>query len=186
MDIKEVVRTLQGRSSVGPKYLSEPAPAEEQYLEAVKCALAVPDPRSLHPCRVVLVNDRKQLAGCFEAGAVDAGADQEQAAKARSKALKAPAIVAIIVRINEDSPAVPPFEQWMTCGAFLMNFMTVLELQGFGAKVVTGTSTRYRQVTNALCKEGEIIACWVMIGTPTEQRPTAPKREEAADFFSVF
>lgn len=138
---------LAQRHSVGAKYLTDPVPSEKDYSEAISAAIAAPNHLRDNQCRMALINDREKLADFFEAGAIQSGATQEEALKARSKAVKAPALLAMIVKIEENNSRVPVYEQWMTAGAFLMQFMDVLENKGFGLKVVSGSSTEYPDVS---------------------------------------
>lgn len=176
---------LAQRHSVGAKYLTDPVPSEKDYSEAISAAIAAPNHLRDNQCRMALINDREKLADFFEAGAIQSGATQEEALKARSKAVKAPALLAMIVKIEENNSRVPVYEQWMTAGAFLMQFMDVLENKGFGLKVVSGSSTEYPDVIKALCRKDEKVACWIMIGTST-QVPEGAKRANPADFFSAY
>lgn len=181
-----LLKTLQARFSVGAKFLSEPVPTKEQYLQAVKVALTAPDHRMLKPARFVLIDNQKKLADFFEARAVSAGASIDETTKIRSKALKAPAMVAVIAKIDNDNPRVPACEQWMTAGASACNFLMALELQGFAGKIVSGSSTHYADAVAALCKPGETIAAWIMIGSATEQAVYSQDRPNPEEFFSTF
>ncbi len=186
MDIEQFIKILQNRSSAAPKYLGEPAPTEEDYLEAIKCGLAAPDHKSLRPCRIVLIKDRAKMAAFFEAGALNAGADQKAAERARSKALKGAGLLAFMGKIDVNNEEVPAYEQWLASGAFLMNFITVLELKGFGLKVVTGSNIRWPEVTKPLCREGETLASWILVGPLTDNRPKPTEPVDASQYFSVF
>ena len=171
---------------MGAKYLTAPGPGKEAVLKAVACSLTAPDHGGLHPARIVEIADREKFADFFESGALDEGASEEDAKKARSKAIKAPSLFALVVRIHHDNVRVPPYEQWMTSGAFVSSFLTALEAQGFAGKIVSGSSTRYPDAVKALCREDEVIACWVMVGTPRNDIPVRGTRENAERFFSVY
>lgn len=83
-------------------------------------------------------------------------------------------MVAVVAKIDEHNERVPTYEQWMTVGAATSNFLAALELKGFAGKIVSGSSTHYRDAVDALCKKGEVIACWIMLGT-ANRMPRAPK-----------
>lgn len=185
MDQNFFSEKLSQRQSIGAKFLSDPVPSETDYLEALKAAVAAPNHLSTNQCRLVLINNREKLADFFEAGALNAGAPQEEARKTRSKALKAPALLALIVKIEEHNIKVPVYEQWMTAGAFLMQIINCLEDKNFSLKVVSGSSTQYADVVKALCKEGEQVSCWIMVGSAKE-KPDRAKRVDAEEFFSVY
>ncbi|MCD8338659.1 MAG: nitroreductase family protein [Burkholderiales bacterium] len=186
MDTDQFLKILQNRSSAAPKYLGDPPPNEEQLLEAVKCGLAAPDHKSLRPCRIVLIKNRAKMADFFEAGALNAGADQKEAERARTKALKGAGLLAFVVKIDINNEEVPAYEQWLACGAFLMNVVTALELQGFGLKVVTGSNVRWPEVTKPLCRPGETLACWIIVGTLTDARLKPKEPVDASHYLSVF
>ena len=163
-----VLERVTLRRSLGAKYLTTPAPSKEDYAEALTWAIAAPDHCHLSP-------------------ALADGADQEGAQRARSKALKAPAMVAVVAKIDEHNERVPTYEQWMTVGAATSNFLAALELKGFAGKIVSGSSTHYRDAVDALCKKGEVIACWIMLGTAKPDAPGAEVRsiyDELLTYFS--
>ena len=139
-----VLERVTLRRSLGAKYLTTPAPSKEDYAEALTWAIAAPDHCHLSPARFVVIEERQKFSDFFEAGALADGADQEGAQRARSKALKAPAMVAVVAKIDEHNERVPTHEQWMTVGAATSNFLAALELKGFAGKIVSGSSTHYR------------------------------------------
>ncbi|MEI3087786.1 MAG: nitroreductase family protein [Parasutterella sp.] len=121
-----VLERVTLRRSLGAKYLTTPAPTKEDYDEALTWAIAAPDHCRLSPARFVVIEERQKFADFFEAGALAEGADQEGAERARSKALKAPAMVAVVAKIDEHNARVPAYEQWMTVGAATSNFLAAL------------------------------------------------------------
>ncbi len=75
----------------------------------------------------------------------------------------------------------------MTVGAATSNFLAALELKGFAGKIVSGSSTHYRDAVDALCKKGEVITCWIMLGTAKPDAPGAEVRsiyDELLTYFS--
>ena len=171
-----VLERVTLRRSLGAKYLTTPAPSKEDYAEALTWAIAAPDHCHLSPARFVVIEERQKFADFFEG-----------AQRARSKALKAPAMVAVVAKIDEHNERVPTHEQWMTVGAATSNFLAALELKGFAGKIVSGSSTHYRDAVDALCKKGEVIACWIMLGTAKPDAPGAEVRsiyDELLTYFS--
>ena len=181
-----IIQQLQSRRSIGAKFLEVPVPEISQYLDAVKIALCQPDHKKLHPCRVVLIEDTAKLGLLFKQGALALGATIEEANKAQSKATKAPATLAFIAKIDETNPEVPIHEQWMTCGAFASSVLTSLELMGFGGKIVSGSSTTYPEVNQALCTSSERIIAWLMLGTPKVAENTPTERPDPQNYFSIW
>ena len=93
----------------------------------------------------------------------------------------------VVAKIDEHNERVPTHEQWMTVGAATSNFLAALELKGFAGKIVSGSSTHYRDAVDALCKKGEVIACWIMLGTAKPDAPGAEVRsiyDELLTYFS--
>ena len=55
--------------------------------------------------------------------------------------------------------------QW-GLGCTLSNFMNVLHLMGFGAKLLSGRKAADPEIARALCEDGETLVGWIVIGTP--------------------
>lgn len=164
----ELLELLALRYSVGPKYLAPPGPSAGQWAHAADLALRAPDHGGLRPFRFVVVGDgqREALAGLFAAGAVQRGQGAEEVARARARAFNGPGLAALVARVSEDAPEVPPHEQWMCVGAALMNLMNALHLMGFGAKALSGASVSDPAVHAAFCGPGERLASWIIAGRP--------------------
>jgi hypothetical protein len=138
----ELLDLLALRHSVGPKNLASPGPTAEQWARAAQLALRAPDHGGLRPFRLVVVGDsqRDALAELFAVGAFQRGQGAEEVERARARAFNGPGLAALVARVRNDVPDVPPHEQWMCVGAALMNALNALHLMGFGAKALSGAS----------------------------------------------
>lgn len=165
---ESLIASLANRYSVGPKYLTYPAPDFAQLESAAMLASRAPDHGTLHPFRFVMIEpgQRPRLAELFAADAGQRGLNAEQIKRARERAMNGPALLAMVVLIRTDVPEVPPHEQWLCAGAGLMNFLNGLHLMGFAAKVLSGPSVRNPQIAAAFCKPEESLSAWILAGTP--------------------
>ncbi len=171
----DLLGLLTLRYSVGPKVLAPPGPSAAQWSQAADLALRAPDHGGLRPFRFVVVGDeqRPALAELFAAGARQRGQAAEDVERARGRAFNGPGLSALVARVRDDVPDVPPHEQWLCVGAALMNFLNALHLMGFGAKALSGASVSDPAVHAAFCGPEERLASWVIAGRPT--RAAHPK-----------
>ena len=164
-----VLEHLALRYSVGPKYLSEPAPSQAQLLQAATVALRAPDHGGLAPFRFVQVgaHQRERLAELFAQDAARRGHAADEVERARRRAHNGPALLALVGRIKPGVDDVPEHEQWLCIGAGLMNFLNAMHLQGFGAKTLSGASVQDPVIRQAFCEPDEVLLAWIVAGTPT-------------------
>ena len=168
-DPNPLLHALQARRSLGPRGLGEPAPPPEDLQRAAELAMRAPDHQGLRPFRFVHVgaDERAALGELFARAAAGQGKGTDGVAEARRRAHTGPALLAVVARIRDDVPDVPPHEQWLTVGAGVMNLLNALHLMGHAAKVLGGSAARADLVRRAFCHEGEVLACWVIAGTAT-------------------
>lgn len=180
-DLPPALSALLSRHSVGPRGLRHPAPTPEHWQLAAEAALCAPDHQGLRPFRFVHVGAeaRAGLGDLFAMAAQQQGRDAEGVRLARERADTGPGLVAVVARIRDDVPDVPPHEQWLSVGAAVMNLINALHLMGFGAKVLGGSAARSEPVRAAFCHPGEALACWVIAGTP--DGPSRPAARNARD-----
>jgi len=159
---------LAQRHSMGPKHLVDPGPSQRQLLKAATLALRAPDHDGLRPFRFIEIDDtqREHLGALFAAHAERCGHGVDAIARARRRAHKGPALIALIARIRVDHESVPPAEQLLCTGAALMNFLNALHLMGYGAKTLSGASIGDLEVQRAFCTTGETLLAWIVAGTP--------------------
>jgi hypothetical protein len=171
----DLLELLALRYSVGPRHLVAPGPSARQWACAADLALRAPDHGGLRPFRFVVVGDdqRAALAQLFATGAQQRGQSAVEVERARARAFNGPGLAALVGRVRDNVPDVPPHEQWLCVGAALMNFLNALHLMGFGAKALSGASVSDPTVHAAFCGPGERLASWVIAGRPV--RAAHPK-----------
>lgn len=182
----DLLAALRARRSIGPRGLAAPAPPPEALQLAAELALRAPDHQGLRPVRFVHVghDERPALGELFARAAVEQGRDAVGVRLARERAATGPALLAVVARIRDDVPDVPPHEQWLTVGAAVMNLLNALHLQGYGAKVLGGSAARTEVLRRAFCHAGEQLACWVIAGTPSAVDPATTAERPPRDLLT--
>ena len=185
-DPETVLAALRSRRSLGPRGLAAPAPTVEDLQAAAELALCAPDHQGLRPFRFVHVGDeaRPDLAELFAGAAREQGRDDAGVEAARARAATGPGLLAVVARIRDDVPDVPPHEQWMSVGAGVMNLLNALHVMGYGAKVLGGSLARSASLRQAFCHDGEQLACWVITGSRDAGMPDDPARRQARDLLT--
>ena len=173
----DLFRAVASRRSAKPKYLTTPAPSPEDLASAARAALRAPDHDALTPYRFVFIPEAKRprLGDLFAAAAGRHTVNEEKIAKARSKALKGPAIVALVFspRTTVD---VSLTEQLLTTGAALDQFLLALKALGYGGIVLSGSMLEDPDVQAAFTQTAnEKVLAWITCGT---LKPEAPQAEE--------
>src|SRR2546430_419134 len=109
---------LLSRFSVGPKYLVEPGPTDEQLALMAAAALRAPGHAELVPYRFKPGRGpgREAWATFLAAAAGGAGRGGGGAAMEADRALPPPLTVAVVARIDLGHPQVPQHEQWAAVG----------------------------------------------------------------------
>lgn len=172
---------LLTRHSIGPKHLLAPGPSDEQLWLAALAALRAPDHEKLIPFRFVTIADggREVLADLYADLARREGRSEEDIAIERDRALRAPTLVAMLVRIDDGHAIVPAHEQWLAAGGALSNFVTALHFMGYGAKVLSGHKVQDPAIAAAFCGPGEQLVAWIAAGTAS--RPGHPWHNDNPD-----
>ena len=180
--IPDLLAGLLSRYSVGPKYLVEPGPSDEQLALMVQAALRAPDHGELLPFRFKLVRGdaRKKMAQLFAEAARRAGKDEAGVQMDYERALQPPMSVAVVARLDMGHPQVPVHEQWACVGGALANFLNAAHLLGFGGKMLSGAKVRDAGIQAAFCGPGEVLLGWVSLGTPT-RRAQGPARKPGVE-----
>jgi nitroreductase len=161
--------------------LTEPGPTPEQLDIILRAGQAAPDHGRLQPWRFVILEGkaRELLADSFAAQRIakDPGTDPDTLAKERTKAYRAPTIIAVAA-----VPAggkIPEIEQFAAVAAATQNMFLAAFAQGLGAMWKTGGPAYDSTVKARLSlAEKDHIVAFLYLGTDSGLRPAAPKRSK--------
>ena len=180
---------IQSRHSVAPKRLHAPGPDAAQLQQLVEAAATAPDHRGLQPWRLIRVQDhqRARLACLFEDCARDRGPPpaEEDIAKARAKAHRAPVLLLAVLKTGPPEPEVPLVERAVTLGAAMMALLLAAHGMGYGAMLTSGRAVRTPRFAQAFgLAADEQAVCFVSLGTPDapRRRPRHPASAWLADW----
>lgn len=184
--VDTVHQNIHQRQSIG--HLVEPAPDTEQLEKAFQAALTAPDHHRLKPTRfVVIPNDQREAFGDLLSQALaDMGeTDPAQLDRVKNHPFRAPLLVLALTQF-QSHPKVPSFEQVLSTGAAIENFLLSLQAQGFSTIWRTGAvieSTLFKQAL-ALTKD-DLISGIIYIGTAVKAIP-ARAEIETQDYVSYW
>jgi nitroreductase len=175
---EQALNLIASRHTVMPRRLVAPGPDAAQLQQLVGAAACAPDHRSLRPWRLVRIADdqRTRLADLFEACTRDRhpGATDDDIARSREKALRAPVLLLAVLRSDPPDEEVPPTERAVALGAALMALLLAAQAMGYGTALTSGRAVRTARFARAFAlAPDEQAVCFVSIGTPR----AAPQRQ---------
>ena len=184
--IEIIQHNIYQRQSIGQ--LIEPAPNTQQLEKAVRAALTAPDHHRLKPTRFLVVTPEQRAAfGEHLAKALaDLGeTEPAQLERVRHHPFRAPLLVLALTTI-QDHPKVPHFEQILSTGAAVQNFLLSLQAQGFASMWRSGAVVESNWLKQQFgLKEQDLISGIIYIGTAA--KTIAPRAEiESQDFLKVW
>lgn len=167
-NLPPALASLLGRTSLGVRHLTGPAPSDAELALMARAALRAPDHAGLVPWRFKLVRGdaRQQMAVLFEQAALAAGKSPEDARSDFDRALAAPLSVAVVARIDLGHPLVPAHEQWAAVGGAVTNFLNAAHALGYAGKMLSGGKVRRPMLIAAFCEPGETLVGWMALGRP--------------------
>jgi len=123
---------LLSRFSISPKHLGEPGPSDDELSVVALAALRGPDHDKLIPFRFVIARGEglERLAELFVDYGRRRGKTGDLLEAERARAIQAPVVAAVIVRIDGGNRDVPPYEQWACVGGAISNVLTALHILG--------------------------------------------------------
>ncbi len=180
----ETLELLAKRRSSAAAILTDPGPTREQVNALLRVAARVPDHGRLTPWRfIVFEGEARRAAGdILEARRRNSepGLPVERYAEERARFERAPVVVAVVSRTQENHPKIPEWEQILSAGAVCQTLLVAANAMGFGAQWVTewcaydpGVRAEFDLVP------GERIAGFIYLGTPSES-PRERKRPDIA------
>lgn len=182
--VDTVHQNIHQRQSIG--HLIEPAPNAEQLENAFQAALTAPDHHRLKPTRFVIIpeNEREAFGELLSHALADTGQTEEaQLERVKHHPFRAPLLVLALTQL-QDHPKVPHFEQILSSGAAVQNFLLSLQAQGFSTMWRSGAVVESKLFKQALgLTENDLISGIIYIGTAVKAIP--PRAEiQSADFVS--
>ncbi|QER39420.1 nitroreductase [Acinetobacter suaedae] len=184
--IETIHQNIHQRQSIGQ--LIEPAPNTQQIEKAVQAALTAPDHHRLKPTRFVIVGaDQRATFGEFLANALaDLGeTDPAHLERVKQHPFRAPMLVLALTTL-QDHPKVPHFEQILSTGAAVQNFLLSLQSQGFATMWRSGAVVESNWLKQQLgLKEQDLISGIIYVGTAAKAIPPRAEIDSRA-FMTVW
>jgi nitroreductase len=171
---------LQTRRSGKPRDLAAPGPSPEQLDQMVAIAARTPDHGKLAPWRFVIVPDEARpalalkLVEILRAEKPHATARDEEAAA--QFATQAQALV-VVLSAPVQPHKVPLWEQELSAGAACMNLLHAAHAMGFAGGWLTGWPAYSDAVRDLFGRQGQRIAGFVFLGTPSRPLEERPRGE---------
>jgi len=167
-----VHHNIHQRQSIG--HLVEPAPTDDQLEQAFLAALAAPDHHRLNPTRFVIIPaDQRDAFGTLLSQALaDTGqTEAAQLERVKNHPYRAPLLVLALTQFV-DHPKVPYFEQTLSTGAAIQNFLLSLQAQGFSTIWRSGAVVESQHFKHVLAlTEHDLISGIIYIGTAVKEIP---------------
>ena len=186
LNFKAVHDNIHKRQSIG--HLIEPAPSHEQLNVAFQAALTAPDHHRLKPTQFIVIEgqQREAFGELLAQSIADLGeTDPVQIERVKHHPFRAPILVLAVTKF-QDHPKVPFFEQTLSSGAAIQNFLLSLQAQGFASMWRSGAVVESNWLKQQFgLKEQDLISGIIYIGTAAKM--IAPRAEiESQDFLKVW
>ncbi|KGT48070.1 nitroreductase family protein [Acinetobacter sp. HR7] len=183
-EIEIVHQNIHQRQSVG--HLVAPAPNVEQLEKAFQAALTAPDHHRLKPTEFLIIpeDQREAFGELLSQALIDLGqTEAAQIERVKNHPFRAPLLVVALTRLK-DHPKVPHFEQILSSGAAIQNFLLSLQVQGFSTMWRSGAVVESQYFKKALGISGDdLVSGIIYIGTAAKS--IAPRAEiHTAEFVS--
>ena len=179
-------QNMHQRQSIGQ--LVEPAPSTQQLQQAFAAALTAPDHHRLKPTRFVVIppEQRAAFGELLSEALTDLGeTEAAQIERVKNHPFRAPLLVLALTEFK-DHPKVPYFEQTLSSGAAIQNFLLSLQSQGFASMWRSGAVIESKYFKHVLgLKETDLISAIIYIGTAAKAI-AARQPVDLADYVSTW
>lgn len=171
-----VHQNMHQRQSIG--HLLEPAPNAEQLELAFQAALTAPDHHRLKPTKFVVIPiaQREAFGELLSQALVDLGQTEiAQIERVKNHPFRAPLLILALTTL-QDHAKVPHFEQILSSGAAIQNFILSLQVQGFSTIWRSGAVVESVLFKEALgITANDLVSGIIYIGTAV--KAIAPRAE---------
>jgi nitroreductase len=147
--------------------LVAPGPTPAELAAMLAAADAAPDHGHLHPWRLLVLSDedRHRVADAYAAAQREREENAELVARAASKPLRGPCVVAALAR-TVPHPKVPDWEQLAAAAAAVQNLCLAATALGYGSAWRTGWFVGHAAVRRALgAADDERVIGLIHLGT---------------------
>jgi nitroreductase len=175
----DALAALSTRHSIAPPFLTGPGPDEEKLAEILAAGASAPDHGRLRPWRFIVIRGqaRERLGEVFAEALLKRQPDAPAPAleQERGRPLRAPVVIAVVLKLDPQHPKIPEIEQILSTGAAVENILLAAHAQGFGAKWLTGANAYDDHVKAALGLTGDDrLVGFVHLGTIEGNPPQVP------------
>jgi nitroreductase len=175
----DALAALSTRHSIAPPFLTGPGPDAQMLAGILAAGASAPDHGRLRPWRFIVIRGeaRARLGEVFAEALLKRQPDAPAQAleQERGRPLRAPVVIAVVLKLDPQHPKIPEIEQILSTGAAVENILLAAHAQGFGAKWLTGANAYDDHVKAALGLTGDDrLAGFVHLGTVDGNPPQVP------------
>lgn len=173
---------LKSRRTIPLAQFTEPGPDAKALRAILEIAARVPDHGKLAPWRFIVYGreDRAEAVQGLIRIAEQHPDEKERRIRSEKTAgfAQSPLVIGVVFAPIADHPKIPLWEQQLSAGAACLNLIHAAQAHGFAAQWLTGWFAYDRQALSWLgLADGERIAGFIHIGTPTETGLAFPGRD---------